>query len=216
MGRRSLLTPQLQQQLVELLAGGEHVVTACAEAGISPRTYDSWRARGRDALSRLEDDEQLTAAQEARQQLDERVSRRLKPTKTLERRAAPWDSWAERPYLLFLLATQRAEARPERAAVHDVLAIGRGGQLLERRVETHHRRDGTQVEIVTERYSQPQWLALMTWLERRQPSRWRRELVVMPSAQAEEDGQLHKLMQQLTAMREDRQRALAAGIAEED
>ena len=46
-GRHTKLTPELQQKLVELIAAGNYVVTACRYVGISDDTYARWRERGR-------------------------------------------------------------------------------------------------------------------------------------------------------------------------
>ena len=46
-GRHTKLTSELQQKLVELIAAGNYVVTACRYVGISDDTYARWRERGR-------------------------------------------------------------------------------------------------------------------------------------------------------------------------
>jgi transposase-like protein len=63
-----------------------------------------------------------------------------------------------------------AEAKSEAKQVENVIACAAGGQTAKRVTRTH--RDGT--EEVEESFAQPQWLASMTYLERRHPDRWGR------------------------------------------
>ena len=41
-GRRSKLTPELQEKICRYIAAGNYIVTACQAVGITPQTYDRW------------------------------------------------------------------------------------------------------------------------------------------------------------------------------
>ena len=77
----------------------------------------------------------------------------------------------EEPYFAFVEALKRAEAKAEAARVARVEAAGIGGNLMRKKTIT--KPDGTVIE--DEQWSQPQWLADMTHLERRHPDRWGRK-----------------------------------------
>jgi hypothetical protein len=46
-GRKTLLTPELAEQLVAILRAGNYVEVACTAVGISRRTFAEWMRRGR-------------------------------------------------------------------------------------------------------------------------------------------------------------------------
>lgn len=210
MPRPTLLTAERQQRIVQLLGGGAHYAPICAEVGISATTWANWRSRGAAALQQLEADGPMADSYEARQELDQRKGQGKRPTQALERRAHLWDSWRERPYLEFLWAIQRAEALPELDSIMRVRDIGRGGQLVARTTRTTVRPDGTTTTTVEERYSQPQWAALMAYLERRWPVRWRRQVELVPTSGEQEEDPLHRLVAELGEMRQERRAALLA------
>ncbi len=47
MGRPTKLTPEVQARIVEAIAGGNYLATACAYAGLSYETFRLWMERGR-------------------------------------------------------------------------------------------------------------------------------------------------------------------------
>jgi transposase-like protein len=56
-GRRTLLTPERQHRIVELVEDGNHITTACAHVGIGQSTFYKWLDQARDY------DEALAAGQ---------------------------------------------------------------------------------------------------------------------------------------------------------
>lgn len=52
-GRTSLLTPERQERIVNLIASGNYIETACQASGISTATYYGWQARGKTERERL-------------------------------------------------------------------------------------------------------------------------------------------------------------------
>ena len=69
------------------------------------------------------------------------------------------------------VALKRAEAKAETARVARIEQAGIGGQVSRRVTRT--KRDGT--EETEETFQLPQWLADITFLERRHPDRWGRK-----------------------------------------
>lgn len=47
-GRRTLLTPQRQAKILELVEDGNHITTACAHVGIGQSTFYKWLDQARD------------------------------------------------------------------------------------------------------------------------------------------------------------------------
>lgn len=52
-GRQTLLTPQRQQTIVNLISAGNYIETACQAVGISHQTWANWQNRGRTERERL-------------------------------------------------------------------------------------------------------------------------------------------------------------------
>jgi len=52
-GRDSLLTPERQATIIQLIAAGNYIETACQATGISHQTWHNWQARGRTERERL-------------------------------------------------------------------------------------------------------------------------------------------------------------------
>lgn len=52
-GRQSLLTPERQANIVNLIAAGNYIETACQAAGISHQTWHNWQNRGKTERERL-------------------------------------------------------------------------------------------------------------------------------------------------------------------
>lgn len=77
---------------------------------------------------------------------------------------------ADSIYIDFCEAKNRAEAENEARQVKNVLDAAAGGQKA--KIITRTRRDGS--SEVEEVMTTPQWLAAMTFLERRHPDRWGR------------------------------------------
>lgn len=102
-GRRSKCTPERTTRIADLLADGESIESAARKAGISPRSYHAWIARGEDEEARLDDAEEDGE------------------------HAEPLES--EAPYLLFLQETARALATFEAELVGDLKRVARGYEL---------------------------------------------------------------------------------------
>lgn len=58
-GRRSILTPQLADDIVALVEAGNYITTAAAAAGVSERRIYDWIAQGEDATAAAERGETL-------------------------------------------------------------------------------------------------------------------------------------------------------------
>ena len=61
MGRKSKITPEVQQALVQTIATGNWIEIACEYANIHPATFYRWMERGQSELDRLERDETAEA-----------------------------------------------------------------------------------------------------------------------------------------------------------
>ena len=57
MGRKTRLTPEIQQQVVTAISSGNWQEIACEYAGIHPATYYRWLERGQAEIERLEGDD---------------------------------------------------------------------------------------------------------------------------------------------------------------
>lgn len=219
MGRPSLLTPQRTARIIELIEGGEYLETVAAGAGVSYTTLNRWRKRGEDLQKLLDsaaDDEghpehPLWLAHVAQQANEEAKARRQKQP----HQARVTKLWRDHPdveYWQFWKATKEAEALPERDAVLRVRAAGHGGQLIERTTTTTHHPDGRVVVEERERWTAPQWQALMTYMSRRWRPRW------APSATTEVkmadehkgDDPVEALVHQLATLRAEQQGRLVA------
>lgn len=206
MARPTLLTAQRQDRIVELLQSGEYPTTVCAEVRISESTYHAWRKRGRDAAELLlhpatEDDQLLVEAWEKqRANEDAKAAGKRHPHPAKDTR--PYRDWTERPYLEFLEATERAMALPERDGVLRIRQAGHGGQLVERRTTTAP--DGT--VTVVERWSAPQWQALMTLMSRRWRDRWAPSATteVVYGGQDREVDPVDRMLEEVAQMRAER------------
>lgn len=69
-GRPTLLTPALQDEISRYLQSGVTVETACAACGISAATYRSWLKQGKDELKRVEATNGARVTQKARIYVD--------------------------------------------------------------------------------------------------------------------------------------------------
>jgi hypothetical protein len=54
-GRRTICTPELTEQICQILRAGNYVCAACDYVGISERVYYQWAERGQAELDRLGD-----------------------------------------------------------------------------------------------------------------------------------------------------------------
>lgn len=219
MGRPSLLTPKRTARIIELIEGGEYLETVAAGAGISYTTLKRWRKRGEDLQKLLDsgaDDEThpehpLWLAHMA--QLENEAAKadgKKYPHPSMDTKL--WRDHPDREYWAFWAATKEAEALPERDAIQWILKAGHGGQLIERTVTTVTRRDGSVSVTERERFTTPEWQALMTWLSRRQRARWAPSAtteVVMPEDHRGDDP-VDALVHQLAALRAEQQGRLVA------
>lgn len=53
-GRPTVLTPERRARILDLIADGNHLGTACAAVGIHRTTYYQWLSKGQDALDEAE------------------------------------------------------------------------------------------------------------------------------------------------------------------
>ena len=128
--RRTEITQDIIDRLLEVISAGNYNIVACQVAGIAEPTFYAWLKRGEADI--LAGHENL--------------------------------------YTQLIESLKCAQANQEAGIVGKLLSAVDGGEVTRRTVV--HRKDGTEVE--TEEYSQPQWLGLMTFLERRHPDRWGR------------------------------------------
>lgn len=91
-GRRTILTAQVQIDLVRIIQAGNYAITACNYAGVSESTYYAWLKRGEEELIRLLD-------------IETETGKIAKPAKK------------ELIYMEFLEAIKRADAGSEVSAV---------------------------------------------------------------------------------------------------
>jgi hypothetical protein len=76
---------------------------------------------------------------------------------------------SDSPFAHFANAIAQARARAVQSNVVELRAAARGGQLVQRTVETTEKPDGTVVTRTTERHAAPDWRANAWWLERQDP-----------------------------------------------
>lgn len=53
-GRRTICTPELTEQICQILRAGNYICAACDYVGITEASFHGWAKRGRDELARLE------------------------------------------------------------------------------------------------------------------------------------------------------------------
>jgi hypothetical protein len=131
-GRPTLLTPELQKSLCDVLAAGNYIDAACGYAGIHVSTYHDWVNRGEAELER-------------------RQSAHVKEG------TAQWER--EQPFVDFSEACKKARAQAEVSSVARIRKAGGDGQwqadawFLERsmpakwgrRVVEHQGKDGNEM-----------------------------------------------------------------------
>lgn len=120
MGRPTLLTTELEEQILRAIRAGVPYKTAAEAHGIAYRTFQLWRVRGRDALAIAEEHEQeIPKSEEPYVRFMQGVHRAREEGKAalvaLWRQAAATDWRAARA----LLAVYEPEAYAERSR-HDV------------------------------------------------------------------------------------------------
>jgi hypothetical protein len=54
-GRRTICTPELTEQICQILRAGNYICAACDYVGINESTYHSWVLRGEKEIARLDD-----------------------------------------------------------------------------------------------------------------------------------------------------------------
>lgn len=54
-GRRTILTPEIQKDLISVIAAGNYYVTACNYIGLAESTFYSWLKRGEEEILRILD-----------------------------------------------------------------------------------------------------------------------------------------------------------------
>jgi hypothetical protein len=113
----------------------------------------------------------------------------------------------------FATSIARARARAVQSNVVELRAAARGGQLIQRTVETTENRDGSITTKTTERHAGPDWRANAWWLERQDPAEFsaveRREISGPDGGPIEERLSLGELYR-----RDPKARALALELAD--
>lgn len=145
MGRPTLLTPEIRDAIARAVSLGISFTAACELADVDHSTGSDWLARGE---GRKED-----------------------------RPALP-------EFVAFATAIRKAQAQDEARRVARIEQAGRGGAVVYERTyqkpdRVVRKQDGSMIEEKGERttevrYSEPQWTADMTHLERRYPKTWAR------------------------------------------
>jgi len=118
LGRRTRLTPELQQQLCAYIAAGNYASVACAAVGIAPKLIYDWAAKGRKPGAKECYREFGSALEKAEAQAHARSVAIIQKAALETWQAAAW--WLERRY-------------PEQWARRDTLRqeiTGRGNEPL--------------------------------------------------------------------------------------
>lgn len=145
MGRRPLLTPEVEEQLVKATASGVPVEIAAEAAGIAKSTFMAWLQRGRD------EEERLAAAE-----LDG---------------FDPEHSEVNEPYLRLWQRVVKARATAATRAVLVIQKVAAGGSITEETEETLP--DGTVRKTV--KRQPPDWRAAAWHLERQHARQFGKE-----------------------------------------
>lgn len=161
-GRRTKLTPEVQETVVKYLKAGLYAEQVCAIAGISEATFYAWQARGRKALEALEalgEDEDLDAltVKELKQVAADRgipVSRTARKGDLIDAILDANIPETELPFVEFLEATKRADGEAEMRALLEIQKAGKDT-----------------------------WQANAWFLERRHKDRWAKERPVEQATQ---------------------------------
>lgn len=72
-GRKSKLTPERQEKIVQALASGNYLQVAARYAGIHPNTLNDWLDRGRREQARIDDDQEPSEAEATYLELFQKV-----------------------------------------------------------------------------------------------------------------------------------------------
>lgn len=111
MGRSSKLTPERQDQIVNLIQAGNYASTAAQAAGIGERTYHRWMKQGQEAAPKIEEWEQRVDHWNELNDAQRRSQGHLRP----DEQQAP--TAADITYWHFWQAVKKAEAEAEATAV---------------------------------------------------------------------------------------------------
>jgi hypothetical protein len=144
MGRRPMLTPELQARIVDVVKAGSYLKVAAQHAGVSNASLMAWLARGRKAVAAAEEGEPIPEHEQRYVDFLEAVTRADTHAEVLAAtawRAAFKDDWrAARDFLVrrhpdrwaattrIQMSTDEADARIERAVQEALASVGVDGE----------------------------------------------------------------------------------------
>lgn len=148
MGRPTLLTPERQKKICDLLKSGNYIETACTLTGVSKQTHYNWINRAQEELNRLGN-------------LDEED---------------PEPAPAEQIYVDYLDATTQARAEAESRNVMLIQQAASGVNVVKTRTTRDSK--GNIVEEREEKYVERDWRAALEFLQRSFPERWKHRTAI--------------------------------------
>jgi hypothetical protein len=164
-GRPTKRTPEAAATLLAALAAGAGRYVSCQAAGLSPDTFDRWRA----------DDEAFRQQVRAAERTPDRRKKVLAAIAAgSPRRTACRYTGIDESALLewlaedigFMAEVSGAEGQAEVARIAQIADAGRGGAVVKRSTTTTRRRNGDVVTTVDEQFTRPEWTTAAWWLER--------------------------------------------------
>lgn len=171
-GRKTKLTPEVQEKLIEAVRKNMTITRACLLCRITPRTYCTWKSTGEDERDRI-----VREVSKAERMAVE--SGELNPLDLLameEFIEKKLDSLNPNKFFYFFIEIKKAEAEAE---LENIAAIERardGGEYVS---EVHFEKNAKGKIIGSrevKKYLQPQWTAAAWMLERKHPDLYGRHV----------------------------------------